>query len=209
MAEPSGKEGLERAPFARRLVAGLIDAAVLALPLALYRGARARRGDSGLWAGAGPPFWTELLPPVFAVVGEQLGTPGERLTNLRTVDRRTGRRLALWRTLAVALGRLATRQLVRRAVPRPKVPSEEERKRQLAEMDAIRRRHADDPEAANSELMRHYAAHRVDVSVQPWAVLTAGVGSALVNRGLRRRLAPTVVVMHRRDALAEATPHRP
>jgi hypothetical protein len=56
--------------------------------------------------------------------------------------------------------------------------------------------------------MRHYAEHRVNTTVNFWPPLIAGLGSTLVNRTVRRRLAPTLVVSR---GLAEppASPHSP
>ena len=47
----------------------------------------------------------------------QIASPGERLSGVRTVDRRTGRRVALWRTLLLVTVRAAGAELVRRSRP--------------------------------------------------------------------------------------------
>jgi hypothetical protein len=159
------------APRARKALAGLIDSAVLALPAALYL-RRALRASGAGRPAARPPGWTRMLTPAVAVLGEQVGTPGSLIMGVRTVDRRTGRRLALWRTLTVALAQVATRLLIRRLTPHPVVPSEAERGQRL------------------------------------WPPLVAGLGSTLVNRTVRRRLAPTLVVS-RVPAEQPALPHSP
>ncbi|MGA2452529.1 MAG: hypothetical protein ABSG93_03330 [Solirubrobacteraceae bacterium] len=198
---------LEPAPRARRALADLIDTAVMALPAVLYwrRAWRARK--SGQQA-ASPPRWTRALGPAVTVLGEQVGTPGAWIMGVRTVDRRTGRRIALWRTLAVALARVATQVLSRRLTPRPAVPSDAEHQQRRRQVEAIEARHPDDEDARNAELMRHYAEHRMNVTIGIWPPLAAALGSTLVNRSLRRRLAPTLVVS-RRPAERPPSPHSP
>jgi hypothetical protein len=160
------------APRVRQTLAGLVDAAVLALPTAFYwrRAWRARKTGR---PAARPPSWMGMLAPAAAVLGEQVGTPGGWIMGVRTVDRRTGRRLELWRTLTVALVQLATRLLSRRLRPRSAAPSEAERRQQ-----------------------------------ELWPPLVAGLASALVNRAVRRRLAPTLVVS-RGPAEQPESPHSP
>jgi hypothetical protein len=185
--------GIEPAPLARRLLAGLIDAAVMSLPVVLQARRTWRAGGAG-GTVARQPRWTSMLPGVREILGEQVGTPGGWIMSVRTVDKRTGRRVGLWRTLVVALVQISTRLLSQRLNPRPTIPSETEQRQGSDEIQAIKERHAEDEEALNAELMSHYAKHRVDVSVRIWPTLVAGVGSTLLNRWIRRRLAPTVVV---------------
>jgi hypothetical protein len=207
MQETANDEPLQPAPRARKALAGLIDTAVLALPAALYL-LRALRASGAERPAARPPGWTRVLTPAVAVLGEQVGTPGGWIMGVRTVDRRTGRRLALWRTLTVAFAQVATRVLIRRLTPRPVVPSDDERGQRLREVQAIKDRYADDEGALSAELMRHYAEHQSNVTVKVWPPLLAGVGSTLVIRSLRRRLAPTLVVSRGR-AERPASPHSP
>ncbi len=164
------------APRVRQALAGLIDAALMALPTAIY-GLRAWRARETERPAARPPDWMRMLAPAFAVLGEQVGTPGGWIAGVRTVDRRTGRRLSLWRTLAVALAQVATRVLSRRLTPSPALPSEDERRQRARE-------------------------------VRFWPPLIAGLGSTLVNRTVRRRLAPTLVVS-RGEAEPPAPTHSP
>jgi hypothetical protein len=187
---------LTPAPRARQTLAGLIDAAVMALPTAIY-GLRAWRARGTGRPAARPPGWMSMLAPACALVGEQVGTPGSWIMGVRTVDERTGRRLALWRTLTVALVQVVTRLLGRRLAPRPEIRPEAERRQRWSEIQAIKERYADDEDALSAELMRHQAEHRGDVSVNIWPPVVVGLGATLVNRAVRRRLAPTLVVSRR------------
>jgi hypothetical protein len=193
------------APRVRQVLAGLIDTAVMALPAVIYWRRAWRTGER---SAAGQPGWMRMLGPAAAVLGEQVGTPGDWIMGVRTVDRRTGRRLALWRTLTVALAQVATRVLSRRLTPRPALPSEDERRQQAREAQEIKERYADDEDARNAQLMRHYREHRVSVTVSFWPPLIAGLGSTLVNRAIRRRLAPTLV-LSRGSAEPPAPAHSP
>jgi hypothetical protein len=195
------------APRIRQTLAGLIDAGVMALP-AVIQWRRMWRARETEGPAARPPGWMGMLAPVAAVLGEQVGTPGGWIMGVRTVDRRTGRRLELWRTLTVALVQLATRQLSRRLTPRPSFPSDAERRQRWDEIQAIKERYADDKEARNTELMRHHSEHSVNVTANFWPPLVAGLASALVNRTVRRRLAPTLVVS-RASAESPESPHSP
>jgi hypothetical protein len=180
------------APRARTALAGLIDAGLMALPTAVVLRRTMRVAEAGD-APYRPPRWISALAPAFVVLGEQLATPGDWIMGVRTVDKRTGARIALWRTLTVALVRIAARRLARQLRPRPVIPTDMER-RQRSEIEAIEQRHRDDEEARNAALMRHYSEHRVNPSAGLWRVLAGGLGSVLVNRVVRRRLAPTVVI---------------
>jgi|GEM_PF-1624388 hypothetical protein len=195
------------APRLRKALAGLIDAAVMALPTVLQM-RRVWRARETKRPAARQPGWMGMLAPVAAVLGEQVGTPGGWIMGVRTVDRRTGRRLELWRTLTVALVGLATRLLTRRLTPRPSLPSEAEQRERTREVQAIKERYADDEDALHAEMMRHYTENRVNVTANFWPPLVAGLASALVNRTVRRRLAPTLVVL-RAPAEQPAPPHSP
>jgi hypothetical protein len=181
------------APRARRLFAGLINVGVVALPTAIHwrRAMRAAR-NGGRPARA--PRWTSVLGPVLAIVAEQVGMPGDWVMGVRTVDQRTGARIALWRTLTVQLARIAARLLIRRQMPPPVMTTDAERRRQFSEIKAIEERHRDDENARNAELMRHYSDNGVNGGSAPWRMLLASIGSALLNQLIRRRLAPPVVI---------------
>lgn len=185
--------GIEPASPGRRVLAGLINAAMMSLPV-IRQTRRALRAARAGETAAKAQSWTQALPGVLEILAEQVGTPGGWIMRVRTVDKRTGRRLALWRSLVVALVNIGTRLLGRRLNPRPESPSQAEQRQRFDEIRAIRERYADDEDARNAELMRYYAEHRVDVAVRIWPVFAAGVGPVLLNRWIRRRLAPTVVV---------------
>jgi hypothetical protein len=187
------------APRARAALAGLIDAGVMVVPTAVVWRRTMRAGAAG--GSYRPPRWTSALAPAFAVMGEQLGTPGDWIMGVRTVDKRTGARIALWRTLTVALVRIAGRRLAGQLSPPPVILTDMEQRQQRSEIEAIKERHRDDEDALNAELMRHYSEHRVNPRAGLWRVFAAGLGSVLVNRVVRRRLAPTVVI--------DARDHRP
>jgi hypothetical protein len=166
-----------RAPGWRVMAAALIDSAAL-WPLAR----RASRRAAPLNALA-------------EVVREQVGSPGQRLLGVRTVDRRTGERVPLARSLALAAtssaGSLLTRRLAPSRANADRQRALEDYWRSLREIDA---RHPDDPEAA--------AAERLALVPPPLAVdiriaLAPTVAVALLTSVLRRRLAPTAQVLKR------------
>ena len=168
------------APRVRQTLAGLIDAGVIALPTVVY-GLRTWRARGTERPAASPPDWMRLLAPAFAVLGEQVGTPEDgspgsgRSTGGRAGGLRCGAR-SRWHWAQ----QLATRVLSRRPTPRPALASEDERRRRARDVQAIKERYADDEDARNAELMRHYAEHRVNVTASFWPPLIAGLGSTLV-----------------------------
>ena len=170
-------EPYEKAPGWRVIGAGLIDSAVL-WPFARRIG------------GLRVP-----LNAIVEVLREQVGSPGQRLLGVRTVDRRTGQRVALPRSLALAAVAAAGALLTHRRSPRALHPrpqrAVEDYWRALREIDA---RHADDPEAA--------AAERLQLQPPPLGfeiriALVPMLGTVLVTAILRRRLAPTVQALRR------------
>jgi hypothetical protein len=74
------------APPWRRALAAIADIAIVGGVAWLWR----RRAGSA--AGVGRTRWAPLLRPSGEMVREQLGSPGQHLLGVRTVDRRTGRR---------------------------------------------------------------------------------------------------------------------
>ncbi len=90
----------------------------------------------------------------------------------------------------------------------PVVSPEGERQKHWREIQAIKERYADDEDALHAELMRHHAEHGVNVTANIWPPIVAGLASALVNRTVRRRLAPTLVVS-RGPAEQPESPHSP
>jgi hypothetical protein len=176
------------APRPRQLLAGLIDATVIA---ALGWGVR-RTGRAGDTQAA-----MRVLAAAGQLAREQLRSPGQRLLGLRTVDARTGRRVALWRTLVVVGADSAGEHLARRLAPPAVTPEQErERERFLEELAAIHERHRDDPEAAEAERRLLYRRHP-PVTSNMLRAMAPGLTAGLVNRRLRRRLAPTAEVRDR------------
>jgi hypothetical protein len=132
-------------------------------------------------------------------VREQLVSPGQRLAGVRTVDRRTGRRVALWRTLVLVGVRTGGQLAAARLAP-PVLTPERERAAEAmrAEVDEVRRKHRDDPAAMQAEMREVHARHRV-----PGPNLAAAIGPSLalaaINNRLQRRLAPIVEARAPRD----------
>jgi hypothetical protein len=203
--EGSGAAGLRQAPRRRRWTADALDAAVLAAVLAPYW----RRIQERAARGAGPGASRELAPlgvvvPAVQVLSEQLGTPGRLLAGLRAVDRRTGRRPALWRTLAVIGGERLVASARGRVFGAPPQADGEQAERERRELREIWEGGLEEP-ARREALLRHYREHRLTGSFNPTRILLGAGGAALVNRVLRRRLAPLVLV----DARARRRAHRP
>jgi hypothetical protein len=163
--DPVASEQPVPAPRARRALAGIINTAILAIAAALWIRRRSRDAqiDHVLELRR-----LRMLGPASDLFVAQLGSPGGWVAGLRTVDRRTGRPVTLWRTLAVALLKAATEACRRRLVPAPPVPP------------AI--------SGSEEENVRQFDANR-------WRWLAAVAVPALINSRLRRRLAPTVVVV--------------
>lgn len=189
------------APRALRTLAGLIDAAVLGLLAALYLRRIWRRGPGADGALKHLPQRARPFGLGVSVIGEQLGTPGGWIVGLRTVDRRTGRRLALWRTLAVALLGLLAQVARRRLLPTPPTMSESEHEEFGRELRAIEEAYPGDGRRLAEASSRFYEERRVEVNRRR---SLAAIAPALINIGLRRRLAPTVVVVSPRRL-----PHSP
>jgi hypothetical protein len=191
-------------------LAAIIDAATIGVLSALCirwirRGAR---DGHPRFERLGGRWWTRVFSSATAVLDQQIGSPGDLILGLRTVDSRTGRRVALWRTLALVLAQAAVQELRRRAFGvRPPI-SQAEHAQLAREVQAINDNHPDDPDARHHATMRLYAERRVDVKFTGWRMLAGVVGAALVNQWLRRRLAPTVVVApHGR--VGSSRPHSP
>jgi hypothetical protein len=182
---------VEAAPWWRRMLAGVVDAAIVG-----GAGWLLRRQSSG--TNTRTTSWAPLLAPIPELVREQLGSPGQRLLGLRTVDRRTGRRLELWRTVAIFGTTLGGRAVMRRLAPSPPTPSQARDQREfLDELNAIHERHREDPDALQAQRRQLFARQqpvRVTLLSTAGPVLAAG----LLNNRLRRRLAPTTEVLIRR-----------
>jgi hypothetical protein len=181
------------------MLAGALDAALVAGGTWLWR----HRRDGGQSARAAR--WMGLLEPAVESLRQQLRSPGQMLLGLRTVDRRTGRRLELWRTLVLLGFGVARSMLVRRLAP-PALTPEQERDRSgfLDELNAIQARHPDDEAARESERQRLFERQHNQVPDILRRTAVPALALGLLNSRLRRRLAPTTEV-----AAEDREPHRP
>ena len=137
-----------KAPAWRRTGANLVDMAVFG---GLFWLARSR----GI-ARAGTPVARLMSVPV-EVLREQLRSPGQRLLGTITVDRRTGRRLALWRTALLIATRAGATELTRRLEPARTPDLDREREAAGAEISDIMRRHPQATPEREAELQAAYA----------------------------------------------------
>jgi hypothetical protein len=182
---------VEAAPWWRRMLAGGVDAAIGGFVVWLAR-------KQSLGANARATRWAPLLGPTSELLREQLGSPGQRLLGLRTVDRRTGRRVELWRTLALLGSRLGARLLMRRLAPAPLTPPQERDRREfLDELNALHERHREDPDALQAERRRLFERQQ-PVTSTLLGVAGPALAAGLLNNRLRRRLAPTTEALIRR-----------
>jgi hypothetical protein len=174
-------------PVWRRAGANLIDMAFTGSVwwLARSRG-WAREGAAG----------SRLMAIPGNLLREQVRSPGQWLFGTLTVDRRTGRRLALWRTIAVFGSRLAGAQITRRLEPARTPELEREREAARAEMGEIMRRHPQATPERDAELAAAHDRHRLILPSLPRAVAPSLVVGLLTTR-LSRRLAPTVEILAR------------
>jgi hypothetical protein len=176
---------LAKAAAWRRTGATLIDAAVL----------------GGLWWLVRSRGWVRdggraarLLALPGDPLREQLRSPGQLVLGTLTVDRRTGRRVAVWRTLGVIAAGAASEELTRRLRPAEDPAPERDNEAYFAEMQAIMRRHPQASPEREAELQDLYGRHRLAVPNLPRAILP-GLAVGLLTSRLRRRLAPTVEVL--------------
>jgi hypothetical protein len=189
MGDRAGEAILRPAPRARRLLATALDMIVAGV----WIWARRSRSSDRAALAAEPSLSSRMLRPASELVREQLGSPGERLIGLRTVDRRSGRRVQLWRTLLLVATRAAGAELGTRARRRD---PEQERERTAfhSELRAVHERHPDDPDARQTEIARLFErapeSMKLDLMRSVGPIVVLGLLSAL----LRRRLAPTVVI---------------
>ncbi len=188
-------DSYQRAPLWRRTGAGLLDAAVFA-------GGSTRARRTGL-VREGGLIERQLIPALPDVLREQLRMPGQLLFGIRTVDRRTGKRVALWRTFALAAVAATGRELVRRLAFPESPELDRERQAFNAEIHEIFRGHPQDSPEREAALREASARQR---GLWPSAARAMGPSLlvGLLSSGLRRRLAPTVEVLAR-----EGSDHRP
>ena len=130
------------------------------------------------------------------MLGQQVGTPGQWVAGVRTVDRRTGRRWRCggrWRRRRDVGGNALARGLRH---SRPVLwPDPQEREREIR---AIRDAHRGDEDAMNAALMDYYGEHGAP-AIDLARVLYVPLGLALVQSLLRKRLTPTAVVRRERE----------
>jgi hypothetical protein len=173
------------APRWRSALAGGVDM-TLAGGLALVVRLRARDPAAAL----GKLRW---LPS--DLIREQVPSPGQLLMGLRTVDRRNDRRVALWRSLML-VGVNQAGQLVVRRLARENEQRESQRAAFAAEVGELAAGHAAHDAATAAERQALLDRYRdlpngLARSLAPKLVL------GVVNRRLRRRLAPTRQVLVR------------
>jgi len=131
------------------------------------------------------------------LVRQQLRTPGQLLLGIRTVDRRTGVRVAMWRTLVLAGAELGGRELIRRlAVPESPARARE-RRAVVDETHEIYRNHPRDSPERVAALREVSARYPLPHARGLGRVMIASLLVGLLNLRLRRRLAPTVEVLAR------------
>jgi hypothetical protein len=180
------------------MLAGALDASLLAGATWLWR---QRRGGESMRAAR----WTALLGLAAESLRQQLRSPGQLLLGLRTVDRRTGRRLELWRTLALLGVGVAREMFVRRLAPRQLTPEQErDRSGFLDELNAIQARHPDDAVAREAERRRLFERQHNPLPDVLRRAAAPMLAIGLLNSRLRRRLAPTIEVLAERSE-----PHKP
>jgi hypothetical protein len=200
----AGDGGPELVPATRvqKALGGAVDTALAVALAAVSWWWRSRgAGTAGRSQMAGRMRLLALLAPVRAIVDEQLGSPGGWVAGVRTVDERTGRRVALWRTVLIVSARVGMRAAAQRlAKPSPPI-SEAEQEQRARELQAIRERFAEDEDARNAALMDHYRKHQKPVHANFAGPLAITLGSAVVNNRLRRHLAPTMLVGRPRGRL--------
>jgi hypothetical protein len=177
------------------VLAGLADVAIVGAVPWLWR---RRAGGS---AGAARTWSASLVGPLGELVREQFGSPGQRLLGLRTVDRRTGEPVELWRTVAVhgvsAAGQLLARRLTPFQTP--------EGERFVEELRATSERNPRGSPERAAELSALMERHQAPIAANLWRRVAMLLALAIVNGLLRRRLAPTTEVPVRRRRRA----HRP
>jgi hypothetical protein len=194
------------APRSRRMLAGAIDSATafaIGRGLKRFGGPRPPAGGDRPDGRAAATLALGVLGPSSDLVRQQLGSPGQRVLGLRTVDRRTGERVARSRTLLlVALG-IADQALAARQKPGPDPQLEAEQERFRSEIAAIHERHRDDPAARDAALRRAYEQRPGPVKIDLAHLPVPRLAVVLLAAIARRRLAPTT------EVLVRPRPHSP
>lgn len=200
MAGAQGEtEGPAAASGSQRALASLIDMALAGIPVVIaMRRSMAAAGERPR-DRSGRMRALEFLGPLRAAVEEQIGSPGTWVAGIRRVDERTGRRLALWRTLVLLAVRLVLHEAARRSggLAHRAVAERPDAQSGVA---AIVQRFPDDRTARDAALMEYDAANRVSPSAAATRPLGLGLASIVLNHLLRRRLARTTLVARPRRA---------
>jgi hypothetical protein len=189
----------ERAPRWRSTAAAIVDAA-LTWPVRRRAIGPPPRAEVDADPAAAPRRRAGLPANLIAeALREQVGTPGQRLLGIRTVDRRTGARVELWRSLLLLGSGWASLLLVRRLAPGGR-SAEQQRAVEAywRELREIGIRHADDPEAAHAERRELFDRSPPPLAVNVWRAVGPMLAAGLLMIRLRRRVAPTVEVIARR-----------
>jgi len=179
-----------RAPHWRRAGAALLDAAAFGGLWWLLRRRELIESD-------GPAARVYLAVP-HDLVRQGVRTPGELALGTRTVDKRTGTRVAPWRTLVLAGVSVGSHELTRRLAGYDAPERTREQRAYGIESYEIFQRYPQasaEREAALRELSARYP--RRFVSPGAARAMAAPLVVGLVNSRLRRRLAPTVEVLAR------------
>jgi hypothetical protein len=195
VAEGETAGTLDPATGAQKALAAVIDVAITAVPMMLFIRRNMRAGIDSRRA-VERNRTVSAIAPLKAVLEEQMGSPGVWVAGIRTVDTRTGRRVALWRTLLLASARLGLHQLVRRA-PRPDPRLAGRRAEVRRETAAIAARFREGEEGARNAAMEAYFKGMPGDQMMTAGLLrpiAIGLGSVLINHFLRRRIAPTTLV---------------
>ncbi len=220
---------LEVASLRRRVVASLLNVLVglsalvfvVAAGVGIFRGVRKQRVSFKLFRGlasrgARIPVQLQsesakrVLPVVVLVASvlrrERRGA-GFRLLGLRLVDARTGRDVSHRQELIRAGTRQAWRLLCGRLIPVSKAQASPTHEKLRSEVEAAKRRHANDRQALQHEVMRIYQENKADpvrVSFLPMllrfpliALIDLPVFWSPLHQSLPDRLAGTVIVRDR------------
>lgn len=183
---------IHHAPRWRSALAGLVDAAIVGGVGWTQRTRITEQGPAVKLALA-------LAAPSGELVREQLRSPGQRLFGLKTVDRRSGRRVEPWRSLLLVGARAGGQWLAGRLKPPTPTPEQQRAQRLFGErMRDIYRLHGADPARRGEEIERALAElHPPALHVNVLRALAPTLAFGLLNMRLRRRLAPTVEVLAR------------
>lgn len=180
---------IAKAPGWRRSAAAALDLAIVGAAAWLLG-----RGGQGAAAKTGRARVLRMIPA--EALREQVRTPGQRLLGLRTVDRRTGERVAPWRTVLLTAVAVGGRRLAERFTPAPHTPEQERgRERFLEELHAIHQRHPLDSPERSAELGELHARYPGTPPVHVARMMAPALAAGLIASRLRRRLAPTVEVL--------------